>query len=60
MPELSESDDFQQNVSRRNQKLAQLLQVTWLGFTVLKVRRDPSDPPAPGGPMSGRWIAETL
>ena len=56
-----EEDQFQQDPTRRNAKLAQLLNGGWLGENIKSIRRDPipTNPPNPAGPKDGRWIAET-
>ena len=60
MPELAESDEFQQDPAQRNTRLAQHLTTIWLGINIKTIRRDPvpTEPPNPAGSKTGRWIAE--
>ncbi len=55
MPEITSTDDYQQNVIARNRELGNLLLGAWSDETIIKIRRDPE----PSGETTGTWVAET-
>lgn len=55
-------DDAQQDVSRRNCALAELLYGAWTNKNILSIERQPtpSNPPDLTGPRQGQWVAEVF
>lgn len=54
MPLVSE-DEYQKNVSSRNNALALLLQGAWAGDSIVGIKRVPDDE----DDNRGKWVAET-